>query len=169
MIAKWVDRLNIESEDWITKDNYNEKITEELIIPEAIHSTSYYEKLRQKSYLTELGAPQTRFDGYNNRSETRLRNSFLFPIFIEIKSAIKHLTWTEQHKLEHEFKTDKALLLLEDIPKVEEVPKLRDLYKNLAQAQLNQETQEVKLQKLYDYLRTLQTLLVNWQKYTRIA
>ena len=169
MISKWVDRLNVESENWITKENYHEKITEELIIPEAIHSTSYYEKLRQKSYLSELGSPQTRFDGFNNRAETKLRNSFLFPIFIEIKSAVKHLTWTEQHKLEHEFKTDKALLLLEDIPKVEEVPKLRDLYKNLAKAQLDQETQEAKLQKLYDYLRTLQTLLLNWQKYINIA
>ena len=169
MISNWVDRLNIESENWITKDNFEEKINEELIIPEAIHSTSYYEKLRQKSYLTELGSPQTRFDAYNNRGETRLRNSYLFPIFIEIKSAIKHLTWTEQHKLEHEFKTDKALLLLEDIPQVDQVPKLRDLYKNLAQAQVGQETQEAKLQKLYDYLRTLQTLLVNWQKYVTIA
>jgi len=57
MISKWVDRLNVESENWITKENYHEKITEELIIPEAIHSTSYYEKLRQKSYLSELGSP----------------------------------------------------------------------------------------------------------------
>ena len=60
-------RLNKDSQHWITKQNFEEKVVEELFIPEAINYSDYYAKLRLKAFYADLGEIESKLDVFNNR------------------------------------------------------------------------------------------------------
>lgn len=162
-----IEIMNMESSKWITIDNYKEKITESLIIPENIDHSSYYAQLRESSYIAGLGKIVPEGEDFNNRQETELKNSMIVPIFANVRSAIKKLSYSPLQPLFEDFEAVKSRLY--SYPsKIEEIAKV---YKAIAQAWKDKEKKDVNvyLARLLEQVNLLTTLVTEWNQYITIT
>ncbi|OMJ72619.1 hypothetical protein SteCoe_28894 [Stentor coeruleus] len=162
-----IDVLNLESKDWINLNNYKEKITPKLILPDNLDTSSYYVRVRETALIAGFGKHHPNDNAYNNRQETMIKNSVLIPIFTELKVLIKKLTYTPIWKLYEDFEGVKGRLY--DHPdKIKEIAKK---YENLAQAWIDLEKNnlEIYLDRLYTRLQDLEKTCRLWNKYIGVA
>lgn len=162
-----VQIMNIESSKWITIDNYKEKITENLIIPENLDHSSYYAQLRESSEVAGLGKLAPFGSDFNNKEETEIKNRMIVPIFANVRSAIKRLSYTPLQPLFEDFEAAKSRLY--SYPsKIEEISKV---YRAIAQAWKDKEKKDVNvyLTRLIEQVNLLTTLITEWNQYITIT
>ena len=99
-------------------------------MPHNLKFSSYYVKLQRESEIAGLGKIVSKKDFYNNRKESNIKNYFLLEYFTDVKSLIRHLTYTPLQPLFEDFEAVKAKLF--DYPdKIREIAKK---YKEVAAA-----------------------------------
>lgn len=166
-----ITALNIDSQTWITPFNMDEKLKEGLIVPLSLDYTDYYQDLK---YDISLGKEGIRLNGdldYNNRAETVIRNTRLLPLFTDIKSTIRKMTFSELVKLDQDFEAAKSLLKLEEKANLTtELLNLREKYTKLAGAIEQRDMQpQHYIQKAYEQMVYSQELLYKWNEYMQMA
>ena len=162
-----MDTLNLESTRWITLENYSKLIKENLLLPHNLKFSSYYVKLQRESEIAGLGKIVSKKDFYNNRKESNIKNYFLLEYFTDVKSLIRHLTYTPLQPLFEDFEAVKAKLF--DYPdKIREIAKK---YKEVAAAWKNKEkiNTEIYLIRLLAQLKLVSQLSIKWNEYIEIA
>lgn len=159
-------KLNAESDQWLTAETIDEKLKEDLILPHSLDYTDYYRKLKEDLSIHRLGLPYGKRDLYNNRPETRYRNMLMHPHYLNMKAAIKKLTFTPAHELEQDFEAAKKYLI--DNP--EAIKALREKYLKLWQTikASDRETDKF-LVNTHKQLRLLESLVSSWDNYIKVA
>lgn len=175
-MQKWsrerlITALNIDSQTWITPFNVDERLKEGLIVPLSLDFTDYYQDLKHDILLGKEGIKLNGDLNYNNRAETVIRNTLMLPLFTDLKSVVRKMTFSELVKLEQDFEAAKAVLKLEEKPNLSsELTNLRDKYVNLASAiESRDQEPEIYIQKAYEQMVYSQELLFKWNEYMRIA
>ena len=166
-----ITALNIDSQTWITPANLDERLKEGLIVPLSLDFTDYYQDLKHDISVGKMGVTMNGELQFNNRAETVMRNSLLQPLFMDIKSLIKKVTFSECVKLELDFEAAKSVLKLEEHPDLQSsLTSLRSKYVNLASALHSQDSDpQHYLQKTYEQVVYSQELLYKWNEYMRFA
>ena len=168
---RMITALNIDSQTWFTPENFEAKLSEEMIVPYALDFTDYYQDLRIDIGNSRAGLAIDSNLLYNNKNETVIRNGIIVPLFTDIKSVIRKMTYCEQTKLDHDFEAAKAVIRTEQRDNADEMIKsLRDKYVKLAAAVNHADfTPEVFIEKAYIQSVWLQELLLKWNQYINIA
>lgn len=162
-----IDVLNLESKNWINLENYKEKITPKLILPDNLDTSSYYVRVRETAMIAGFGKHHPNDNAYNNRQETMIKNSITIPIFNELKGLIKKLTYTPIWRLYEDFEGAKGRLY--DHPdKIKEIAKK---YESLAQAwiDLEKNNQDIYLERIFVRLSILEKVCRMWNKYISVT
>ena len=105
-----IDTLNLESAKWITLENYQQAITENVLIPHSLDNSSYFVRLREISEIAGLGKIVSHRNLYNNRKESQLKNHILSIYFTELRSLIKTVSYSPLQSLLEDFEGIKAKL-----------------------------------------------------------
>lgn len=162
-----IDTMNLESKRWITLENYQEKIAENVLIPHNLDNSSYYIKLREHSEMAGLGKILSKHDHYSNRKEAHIKNALLGRYFIEVKSQIKSLSYSPLQLLFEDFEGMKSRIF--DYP--EKIQILSEKYQVLADAWKNKEktSNEVYINRLHNQLNLTYKLVSCWNQYMKVA
>lgn len=166
---KHIQMMNISVKSWFTPENLDKNLKETVILPKSIDHSVYYSRLRQDAVLASFGRIEGESDYFNNREETLKRNSVLIPAFANIKSLIKHLTYTPAHALEVDYESSLQNLIETGKAEEEDYRALRQKYVQIYEASLAMdEKPEVFLKKAQKQLNLLLQVLYNWQLYAGV-
>ena len=162
-----VQIMNIESEKWITLDNYKEKITESLIIPENLDHSSYYSQLRELSIIAGQGKIVPEGNDFNNKEETQYKNTLIVPIFANVRSAIKKLSYSPLQPLFEDFEAAKSRLYTYP----EKITEITKVYQSIALSWKAKERKDPKiyLTRLLEQTNLLVSLITEWNHYINIT
>lgn len=162
----YIEALNLDSKKWITKDNLQETIREQLIVPHNLDFTEYYQRLREQSYHADAGLIGSNYDYFNNRAETKDRNKLVHPFYVEIKSCIKHLTYSPEIQLQEEYEGLKSRLY--NYP--DKIQLIRQKYLKIFKASRALDSKpDVYLARAHKQLGLLLKLLGYWDKYITLV
>ncbi|CAG9310550.1 unnamed protein product [Blepharisma stoltei] len=162
----YISALNYESQFWITKENMDERIREQLIVPHNLDFTEYYTRLRYHSLQMDDGISASKFDNFNNREETFKRNQLLHPFYVELKSCIKHLTYTPEHQLQQDYEGMKSRLYTQP----EKIKLLREKYIQIVKAsRALDQMDDIFLIRTHKQLGLLKKMLGFWDQYISIV
>jgi hypothetical protein len=164
---KHIQAMNLNVRNWFTPENMEKNLKESLVLPTAIDQSIYYSHLRTQTLMADMGKIEGVTDYYNNRTETLLRNTLLIPVFANLKSLIKHLTYTPAHALEIDYASSLQLLVETGRAEEAELKELRQKYIEVYEASLTEQS-EVYLAKVQRQLNLLLQLLRNWQQYVGV-
>lgn len=103
--------MDADQENWFNGDNIEERIMENVVIPEnVLNQTDYYNKLQQQSMQAEQGDYEAIEDILYEKKGIRQRNSYLIPIFNQLVSYIRYLKHDEELILVKEYEVAKSLI-----------------------------------------------------------
>jgi hypothetical protein len=165
-------------EEWLTPDNIDTKLSQQMnqILPPTILShVDYYRKLNTYALLLEQGYSKEAEELRLNKRIIEYKNKQLQPIYEELKTIIRHFTYTEEHSV---FTLYKETLLRIDNYLVTEDTKndfnlLKDnlsyLFKRLISLiREENEKPDNKLELVESQLKNLTMILVLWSRYVEI-
>lgn len=99
-----LDTMQIDSKRWPTLGDINEKIHDNVILPQTIlNYGEYYNKLQNLAFYAEQGDHESMQRILDKEDIMEKKNLLLQPIYRDLKSQIKHMTMTEEYKLLKEF------------------------------------------------------------------
>jgi hypothetical protein len=161
-----MDILNIESKKWITLDNYKERVTETLIIPENLDHSSYYTHLRDLSVIAGLEKIVPSAEDFNNRDETNAKNSLLVPAFSDVRSYIKRISYSPLQPLVEDYHASKSRLY--NYPS--KIEKIKQAYQNVLESWKAKESMvSIFLDRMMQQTDLLVLLVESWNRYIQIA
>jgi len=162
-----VEIMNIESEKWITLENYKDKITESLIIPENLDHSSYYSQLRELSVIAGFGKIVPEGNDFNNKEETQYKNTLIVPIFANVRSAIKKLSYSPLQPLFEDFEAAKSRLY--NYP--EKISEITKVYQSISLSWKAKERKDPKiyLTRLQEQTNLLVNLITEWNHYINVT
>ncbi len=165
-------------EDWLTPENIDYKLSQQInqILPPTILShVDYYKKLNDYALLMEQGHTKEAEDIKLNKNIIHYKNKQLQPIYEELKTIIRHFTYTEENSIhalyqETMMRIDNYLVTnnnKEDFKLLKD--NLNYLFKKLVHLLMQEnEKPDNKLQIIEHQLKHLTMVLVLWNKYTEI-
>ena len=100
-----LDAMNIEQERyWPTLGSLEQKIDADVVIPQTILDFGEYQmKLQKLAMLAEQGKNKEMQDVLDNRQQYDLKNRLLQPVFRDIKSQIRHMSYNPEFELMREY------------------------------------------------------------------
>ena len=165
--------MDADQENWFNGDNIEERIMENVVIPEnVLNQTDYYNKLQQQSMQAEQGDYEAIEDILYEKKGIRQRNSYLIPIFNQLVSYIRYLKHDEELILVKEYEVAKSLIYKKsknDQDLEANQDKLDDLYNKLLIAlHIELDTPSVSIKKMHYRLLLVYNLLKKWESYTEV-
>jgi hypothetical protein len=167
--------LDKQSEDWLTPANIDEKLETQMntILPPTILShVDYYNKINRYAELIEQGFTEEAEKLKLNKKIIDYKNKQLEPLYHELKTLIKHLTYTEEssvfdlyietvNRLRYHFENHQGI---EPI-----VEHFNGLFKKLITLiRMEYENPNSKLELIESQLKSLVMILVVWIRYVEI-
>jgi hypothetical protein len=99
-----LETLSIDSANWFTLDNINEKLNMELIIPHSvINHNEYYSRLQNLALLVEQGDYAALEKVLEDKDNIEFKNKLLRPLYREIKTIIRYMTYNQFYKLYEQY------------------------------------------------------------------
>lgn len=96
---------------WPTLANVNQRIETEVIIPQTILNFGEYQtKLQKLALFAEQGNMEAMQNLLDNQGIIEKKNVLLQPIFRDLKSQIRHMTFTPEFQLIREYMQKKRLI-----------------------------------------------------------
>ena len=99
--------LDEQSKHWITFDNMDQKIEENinlLIPPSILSSKDYYRRLQKQAILYDQGQYDEAEDVRMNKEVIDYKNKILINIYRDLKNLIRKVTFTEEHTIYDQYK-----------------------------------------------------------------
>jgi hypothetical protein len=170
-----LDAMQIESRRWPKINDLDTSIKTNIILPQTILNYSeYQDKLQRLAFYAEQGDNEAMQKLLDKQEVISKKNSFLQPIYRDLKTTIKHMTYTSEFKLLREY-THNSNLILQSLPadssKAQQgLDKLRSKYAALLHNQRLRLKQDdgAKLTVLLGRLEDMFKLLSLWQEYVDI-
>ena len=107
-----LETMQIDSKKWPTIFDLNTKIDENVVIPQTILNYGEYQsKLQNLAFYAEQGDHEAMQKILNKEGVMDKKNLLLQPIFRDLKSMIKHMTYTEEYQLLKEYIDNRTLIL----------------------------------------------------------
>ena len=99
-----LDVMQIDSRKWPTLSDLNTKVDENVVLPSTIlNYGEYQKKLQNLAFYAEQGDHESMQKLLDKEEVMEKKNVLMQPIFRDIKSAIRFMTNTEEHKLLKEY------------------------------------------------------------------
>ena len=109
-----LDVMQSDSKKWPTLSTLNEKINENVVLPQTIlNYGEYQQKLQNLAFFAEQGDHEAMQKLLDKEDVIEKKNVLLQPIFRDLKSAIRHMTYTEEFKVFKEYLDNRAVLIKE--------------------------------------------------------
>lgn len=165
-------------EEWLTPDNIDTRLSQQMnqILPPTILShVDYYKKLNTYATLLEQGFSKEAEELRLNKRIIEYKNKQLQPIYEELKTIIRHFTYTEEHSVFTLYK--ETLLRIDNYLVTKDTEKdfnvLKDnlayLFKRLITlVREENEKPDSKLDLVENQLKNLTMILVLWSRYVEI-
>ena len=175
--------LDEQSKHWITFDNMDQKIEENinlLIPPSILSSKDYYRRLQKQAILYDQGQYDEAEDVRMNKEVIDYKNKILINIYRDLKNLIRKVTFTEEHTIYDQYKDYvtrvKNSLVIElfiqgaNSPKAKLIiAKLENNYRKiLTYSRLENEKPLNKFLEIEKQAQSLLSILVAWSQYTEI-
>jgi len=107
-----LDVMQIDSKKWPTLSDLNSKIDENVILPQTIMNYGeYQQKLQNLAFYAEQGDHEAMQKLLDKEGVMEKKNLLLQPLFRDLKSIIKHMTFTEEYKLLREYIENRNIIL----------------------------------------------------------
>jgi hypothetical protein len=95
-----LDVMQVDSRKWPTLADLNTKVDENVVLPQTIlNYGEYQKKLQNLAFYAEQGDHESMQKLLDKDDVMEKKNVLLQPIFRDIKSAIRHMTNTDEYKL----------------------------------------------------------------------
>lgn len=99
-----LDAMQIDSRRWPKLDDLDNSIRTNILLPQTVLNYSEYQlKLQKIAFYAERGDNEAMQSLLDKKEVMKKKNEFLQPIFREIKTTIKHMTYTEDYILMREY------------------------------------------------------------------
>ena len=109
-----LDVMQVDSRKWPTLTDLNTKVDENVVLPQTIlNYGEYQKKLQNLAFYAEQGDHEAMQRLLDKEDVMDKKNVLLQPIFRDIKSAIRFMTNTEEHKLIKEYIDNRNTLILQ--------------------------------------------------------
>lgn len=99
--------LDEQSKHWITIDNLNQKVEENinLLMPSSILShKDYYRRIQKQAILYDQGQYDEAEDVRMNKETIDFKNKILINIYRDLKNLIRKVSFTEEHSIFEHYK-----------------------------------------------------------------
>lgn len=107
-----LDVMQIDSRKWPTLNNLNETVNENVVLPQTILNYGEYQaKLQNLAFYAEQGDHESMQKLLDKEEVMEQKNTFLQPIFRDLKSAIKYMTYTDEFKIMKEYMDNRNLIV----------------------------------------------------------
>lgn len=107
-----LDVMQVDSKKWPTLTDLNTKVDENVVLPQTIlNYGEYQKKLQNLAFYAEQGDHESMQKLLDKDDVMEKKNVLLQPIFRDIKSAIRHMTNTEEYKLIKEYIDNRNTLI----------------------------------------------------------
>ena len=102
-----LDGLEMEaSKSWPTMANLTSKIEADVIVPQTVLNFSEYsQKLQRLAMFAEMGDHEAMQAVLDNQLVIEKKNKLLQPIFRDIKSQIRHMSFTPEYEIFRDYVT----------------------------------------------------------------
>jgi len=92
-----LDAMQVDSAKWPTLTTLNEKVNENVVLPQTIlNYGEYQQKLQNLAFYAEQGDHEAMQRLLDKEDVMEKKNVLLQPVFRDLKSAIRHMTYTEE-------------------------------------------------------------------------
>ena len=99
-----LDAMQIESKRWPKLNDLEKSFSTAYIMPQTVlNYTEYQEKIQRLAFYAEQGDNEAMQKLLDKEDVMAKKNSFMQPIFRDIKTTIKHMTYTPEYKLMREY------------------------------------------------------------------
>jgi hypothetical protein len=99
-----LDAMQIDSRRWPKIDDLDNSISTNIILPQTILNYQEYQvKLQRLAFFAERGDHEAMQNLLDNKEIMKKKNSFLQPLYRDIKTTIKHMTHTDEYILMREY------------------------------------------------------------------
>lgn len=107
-----LDAMVIESRRWPKLGELDKTISTNIILPQTIlNYHEYQSKLQRLAFYAEQGDNEAMQSILDKEEFNKKKNSFLQPIYRDLKAAISHMTFTPEYKLMREYIRNRTLIL----------------------------------------------------------
>jgi len=107
-----LDAMVIESRRWPKLDDLDKSISTNIILPQTVlNYAEYQEKLQRLAFYAEQGDNEAMQKVLDKEEVITTKNGFLQPLYRDIKTAVKHMTYTPTFKLMREYLRNRQLIL----------------------------------------------------------
>lgn len=168
--------MDKQAENWLTTKNFSQKIPyviDELLPPTVISHNDYYKKLSDYALLVDLGKLEEAENFRRGDLNIEEKNSFLGPLYDNLKKMIKNVSKTNENKYIEAFSILEAKIKSAyniENGKGKEIHSIfKKLFKRMVdiQRELN-EKDSYKLNAIENTLSNLMNLIITWNKYVEI-
>ena len=99
-----LDAMVIESRRWPKLNDLDKSISTNIILPQTVlNYAEYQEKLQRLAFYAEQGDNEAMQKVLDKEEVITKKNDFLQPLYRDIKTAVKHMTYTPTFKLMREY------------------------------------------------------------------
>lgn len=99
-----LEAMELDSKRWPTLADLNQKVNENVILPQTIlNYAEYYNKLQSLAFYAEQGDHEAMQKLLDKEDVMEKKNLLLQPLFRDLKSAIRHMSLTEEYRLLKEY------------------------------------------------------------------
>eukprot|EP01017_Pseudomicrothorax_dubius_P019811 TRINITY_DN2184_c0_g1_i1.p1 TRINITY_DN2184_c0_g1~~TRINITY_DN2184_c0_g1_i1.p1 ORF type:complete len:542 (-),score=159.92 TRINITY_DN2184_c0_g1_i1:59-1684(-) len=172
---KLLQVLELDSKFWFDEATIEEKMIENVILPDWVFDhTDYYIRLQEQALLYERGQFDEMDDALNIKNALTYKNEKLIPLYAELVSMIRKYKGDERTKLERELESATRFLnSREDISPQERESLLGQLSKNydslLASLDTISKSRSHQVRLLHERILLLYNIIRLWTKYIFIA
>ena len=107
-----LDTMQIDSQKWPTLLDLNAKVDANVVLPQTILNYGEYQtKLQNLAFYAEQGDHESMQRILDKEDVMDKKNLLLQPIFRDLKSIIKHMTYTEEYKILKEYLDNRTAIL----------------------------------------------------------
>jgi hypothetical protein len=109
-----LDVMQVDSAKWPTLTTLNDKVNENVVLPQTILNYGEYQlKLQNLAFYAEQGDHESMQRLLDKEDVIEKKNVLLQPVFRDLKSAIRHMTYTDEFKILKEYLDHRATLIAE--------------------------------------------------------
>ena len=169
-----LDAMQLESRRWPKLGDLDNSVTSQFLLPQTVlNYTEYQDKLQRLAFYAEQGDNEAMQSILNKEEAMEKKNSFLQPLFRDIKTKIRHMTYTPEYKILREYvKTRRQIEAKYGTSSraKHDLKELNELYASLLRNQRlrMRANSGYKLKQMQKRLEDMFGLLSLWQQYVDI-
>jgi len=104
-----LEAMEIESKKWANLGDVNEKIDENVVLPQTVlDNDEYHLKLQKLAFYSEQADDTALQKLLDNTDISEKKNALLVPIYRQIKAQVRQMSYTDEYKLLKEYADAKA-------------------------------------------------------------